>query len=584
MSTEAENLVKKSIELRESGRSEEAILTARSATKSDPENANTWWQLGLAVAQKDGEASAIEYFKKTVDLAYDYAYGWYKLGNAYKKAGMIDDAVESWETCICYDEENNICRYSLVDAYKSRDRETDKESLLEQLEALEERKKLRPDDYHNLAIFHHNNKEYLKAIPYYHEYLSRRSEPHGYTNLALAYSSSEISQDLDAVDCCLQALRLDSKFERAEKLYQNLKTKLINLKAEVIKDCPSKNLLVESEWYEYYVSPFELLNIEASQEEVDIKEIQKAKKILLQEIELENGIIEWMHGIKLDKSRAIKITDEIIDENKRHFHQIIYKFKPLLNFLSRGDINLFLIDDDEYSNENSELQNTLDAFYDYEEFNEWISEIYHKQYDKVFATAFKKKKYYIEEAMLDGRRFVNKEKQDKCFTTALREADNCLNNLKKLNEKSTKVKPNIDEVKAELKRDNLAQFLEILPTEFISLQMEAGSIIRSIAIKAYNEHGDPDLSKAILNLNTTIAKKSKSFKYQLEKDTKQLDELIAKEKKDETYLSFGKTEFNITREGIKYGEKYIKSSDVETLRWGVTITSGSMGEDYKLIS
>ena len=68
--------------MREAGRIDEAIIAAKRATTVDPEDVNAWWQLGLAVAEKDGAAAAIIYFKKTVELQDGFAYGWHRLGAA----------------------------------------------------------------------------------------------------------------------------------------------------------------------------------------------------------------------------------------------------------------------------------------------------------------------------------------------------------------------------------------------------------------------------------------------------------------------------------------------------------------------
>ena len=89
MTSAADDLVKKAVELREAGRIDEAIIAARRATSIDPDDANTWWQLGLAIFEKDGAAAAIGHFKKTVELAEGFAYGWHRLGAAYKKTGAV---------------------------------------------------------------------------------------------------------------------------------------------------------------------------------------------------------------------------------------------------------------------------------------------------------------------------------------------------------------------------------------------------------------------------------------------------------------------------------------------------------------
>ena len=90
----AEEFVKKAVEHRENGRLDEAIIAARRATALDPESANSWWQLGLAVTDKEGYGAALSPLKKTVELTPSFAYGWHRLGLAYKKTGQTDEAVK----------------------------------------------------------------------------------------------------------------------------------------------------------------------------------------------------------------------------------------------------------------------------------------------------------------------------------------------------------------------------------------------------------------------------------------------------------------------------------------------------------
>ncbi len=137
MSQEVDDLVKKCVELRNVGRLDEAIISARRATNLDPESANAWWQLALAVSEKDGDAAAIEHFKKTVEFADEYAYGWHRLGNAYKELAMLDEAVEAWETACLYDEDFEWTRYNLIDTYNSRNIDYEKEKMFEQLVELD---------------------------------------------------------------------------------------------------------------------------------------------------------------------------------------------------------------------------------------------------------------------------------------------------------------------------------------------------------------------------------------------------------------------------------------------------------------
>jgi len=580
VSHEIDELVKRCVELREAGRIEEAIISARRATSVDPESANAWWQLALAVAEKDGDAAALEYFKQTVELADQYGYGWHRLGTAYKKIEQIDEAVSSWETACEYDGDYEWTRYNLVDTYNSRKFDTEKEKLFKQLVELESRGKLRPYDYHLLAIAHHNNGNYLNAIPYYKKYLLQRSDQYGYTNLSLSYSSQQVGQDLDAADCCHLALQVKPDFETANNLLANLTPKLEKLKVGVSQGTITDALIPKGNWFENYLSPFELLQIEQDEDTgtLEIREIQKARKILIQEIELEDGVIEWVPNLTIDKSRAIKLADELNDEKLRFYHQQIYDHKPLLNFLSRGDLNLFLYDQEEVHT------GFLSTFAAYEDFAQWLSEIFSKQYDTVFTAALASKNIDVIKVLLSGRRFVTSEFEDKCFTTGVRYCSNLLHDLTEQKDKIEKNKPTIRGICNLLDNNNLRKILEVLPPAFIEIQSTAAETIRSITVEIYRHHDDAELAKEVLALTSNFAQKSAAFRIRFEKDLAKLNELIEEEKKDESVLNFGDIRFEIKRDGVRHGGKFIKATDAETLRWGITVnnSSGYKTYDFKI--
>lgn len=584
MSEEVDDLLKKTVELRESGRLEEAILAARRATSIDPESANAWWQLAASVAKKDGEEAALDYFKKTVEHADDFGWGWHRLGDAYESLGMLDEAVDAWETACECDDDLEWPRYKLIGAYRSRDLASEKPKIFDRLIELEAQGKLRTNDYHRLALEYHNKEEYLNAILYYKKYIAEQTEETGntnlslaYTNLSLAYSSTQVGQELDAADCCHLALIVVPGSEKADKLLSNLTPKLEKLKERVRKYTESHPLISDSSWFEHYVSPYELLRIDADEEtgELQIKKIQKAKKLLLQEIELEDGMVEWMPNLKIDRSRAIKLADELTDETLRYNHQQIFQYKPLLNFLSRGDVTMFLYDAEELPTD------LLSTFRANDSFAHWLSEIFAKQYDTVFAAALASKNIDVIEAILDGRRVITPEYEDKCFTTGVRYSKDLLIDLKAEEDKVENAKPTIESIQSILNKDNLGRILEVLPSPFLEVQSDAAQTIRDITVAIYRHHGDADLAKDVLKLATNFAQRSPSFKVRFQEDLKTLNELIEEEKKDESYLVFGETKFEITREGIRHGDKLIKATDAEALRWGITITNPSGIETYE---
>jgi tetratricopeptide (TPR) repeat protein len=578
MTAEIDNLLKKCVELREAKRLDEAIISARRATSIDSESANAWYQLALAVADKDGDKAAIEYFEKTVSLSDNFSYGWYRLGKAHKSQGNTDLAIEAWERACELDGDYQWARYELIDAYKARRLDDEKDILFNHLVELDQRENLRAIDNHELAILHAQKDNHITAIPYYKRYLSTSNCVYGYTNLSLAYSSQDVSQDLDASDCCQIALEIDANFAKATRMLAPLESKLTDVRARAHRALSRTTLVSEDAWFRHYVNPFELLQLTTEVEDpdpIDIRELQRAKKLLMQEIDLEDGLVQWVPGLRIDRSRAIKVADDLSDQALTYFHWLVFQFKPLLNFLSRGDLALFLYKANEYP---KDIIGWLESDPD---FRVWLSALFCKQYDAVFGAAFLAREVDLVEPLLDGRRYVTENDAQSCFDTALRYCSNLLDELDAIEANTKHVKPSRRDIDRALEKQNVGKLLELLPHAFYELQAKAAETIRSISVGIYNNHGDPDLAKEVLAIATNFARRSPLLKSKLNEDSKTLDELIKDAKKDEVYLTFGDTPFRITRDTVTHGEKIIRCVDVESIRWGIEVTNSSGRQTYE---
>ncbi len=521
MSSPADDLIKKAVEMREAGRIDEAIIAARRATTIAPEDANSWWQLGLAVVEKDGAAASIPHFKKTVELADGFAYGWHRLGVAYKKTGMLAEAIESWETAIENDDDRIDTLLVLADAYQQREFGGDEEKLFNVLKLLDAKGKIVDSDLNMLGIGYHKQKDYHKAIDCYRRFASADESAVGYFNLGLALSAPEISQDADAVDAWRRALEQDPSYEKAQQRLDGILPRLIELRDRILAE--GGELIGKDQQYLNYVNPFELLNLVDVQNpfDLDVKVIQKAKKTLLHEIELEEGLVDWVPGLRIDKSQAIKVADGLIEENDRYWHHLIFENKPLLDFMSRGRIDHFLVDDE---------VSPIDVIKNIEnwpgEFEALVGEGFSAQFDLLLTRAIEKRDADLIEALLDGRRWVSPSREDRCFEGAIRQIGRMLEPLRKAAEQSEKAKPSVDGVRATLANGSMGKIIGMLPTSFQAIQQEAAGLIRSISIDANNFHDDAALAKQIMGLGKSLAGRSPSFLLKIEEDTKILDERI----------------------------------------------------------
>jgi len=92
----------------------------------------------------------------------------------------------------------------------------------------------------------------------------------------------------------------------------------------------------------HYINPIALLNFTAESDiGLDSYTIRKAKRSLIADIELSDTNAINFNGVELTKSDCLRVIDELDDKDKKDFHYFIFEHKPLLNFLTNGDLTFF---------------------------------------------------------------------------------------------------------------------------------------------------------------------------------------------------------------------------------------------------
>lgn len=568
----AAELLERAKGLRQRGRHQEALASAKSAAASDPRLAEAWWQIALNALDLDDTDEALLALEKTVELAPRFANGWARRSTVLLETGDVEKAKEGFERAVALDESNTAALYGLAAICRQ---EKDAEGEFRALTVLDESVALDSDDLNRLGILHHNAGRYGSAISYYRRVAALDSGPTGLFNLGLVYDEDAISQGADAIDTWRRVANRHPDFTRASDQIQRALPDLLEL-ARQVRGADIK-LLDPAEWYANYLSPLELLDIDpgADLDDLSPRILQQAKKILLHEIELEDGRVAWLPGVQIDRSRAIGLCDQLNDPTLLAYHYHVFRSKPLLDFLSRGDLEHFLVDLRDSPLDTVEL---LEA--EPEGLLAWLSKAFATQFSLVFSRAVERRNVLAVECLLDGRRWVAPAFNDLCFVGAHRHVEALVQPLRNAAEKASQTKPSEAGLRLLLGADNRAAILGLLPNDFHRAQTEAASLIRSISIAAYNNHDDPDLALSLLKLSEGLALKSVALKHRLKEDTETLKERIARQRKDEASLKFGDTLAQITKDGARYGTTFIPTARVKALRWGTVINR--IGEVTKL--
>ena len=86
-------------------------------TKSEPENADAWYNLGVAYGFLRRYEDAIEACRQAIRIDPEFALAWYNLGLAYSSLNRHDDAVEAYRQAVRINPEDTDAWYNLGVSY-----------------------------------------------------------------------------------------------------------------------------------------------------------------------------------------------------------------------------------------------------------------------------------------------------------------------------------------------------------------------------------------------------------------------------------------------------------------------------------
>jgi tetratricopeptide (TPR) repeat protein len=533
-----------------------ALEVARAVAAEDPDSQHSWWLISLSAKSVGAYDEALAALKETLRRVPKWAPGWTEYGAVLRMSERMEEAKRALSHALTLDPRNASAHRELgliFEAAKDHDKQIKHFAVVDSLgEATEA-------DLNRLGTAYYNKKYFNSAAEYYRKAVTLAHGAYSYFNLGLAYEYKTNPQNLDATDAYRRALQQDPDFKPAKEGVARLKPHLLRLADGAVRQRFA--LLKAEEHYRFYINPFELLGIERRNEldKVDPTNLRKRRMALLREIELEDGRVPWLAELRIDRSYASALVDELSDDDGWGRHQIVFNDQPLLNFLTRGEIDLFTYSDAYFP------ERTLRSL-ESEAFRSWLSTRFSKQFNLVLTQALKRKALTTVQAMLTGRRYVAEPDDEACFFGAHREAENLLKSLRAAMHRCAKVVPAVQSI--HMISAEVAPILNLLPDSFHRWQTEAVRLIRSIAIACYNIHGDSNLSQQILATARRFRFNSADLKQQLDKDSRTIDKIIAEERQNEVKLTQEGKPLEITKDSVVQGAKVMPASEVASVRWG----------------
>jgi tetratricopeptide (TPR) repeat protein len=177
-------------------------------TKSEPENADAWYNLGIAYGVLRRYDDAIEACRQAVRINPEFALAWHNLGLAYSSLNRHNDAIEAYRQAVRINPEDADAWYNLGVAYGFLRRYDDS------IEACRQAIRINPEfalTWYNLGLAYSSLNRHNEAIEAYRKAVRINPEDaDAWYNLGVAYGF--LRRYDDSIEACRQAIRINPEF------------------------------------------------------------------------------------------------------------------------------------------------------------------------------------------------------------------------------------------------------------------------------------------------------------------------------------------------------------------------------------
>lgn len=496
----------------------EASQLYRQVVDANPADENAWQHLALSLRNAERFEDVISACKEALRVHPRSSWLWRELGNVCIKLDHLEEAEKALNQARRIEPGAAFLWRYYGQLHRKRKSYNDEAKALEELVELGI---ANSTDLNQLGIAYHDAKNYGRALLYYRESALANPDSGPYYNMGLVFTDPEVSQDADAADAYRRALRINPTYTKAQEKLAATEAKLTPLAERALVE--ANGLVRSDERYQHYLNPYEVLQVDAEAEELDIKVLQRAKKKLLQELDLNEGKVSWLDEQPLDKSRVLAIEEELDDPDKQEYHRLIFRNEPLLRFLTHGDIRHFLYSDDYFPEE------ALDLLDQDAGFRAFLSKPFATQYNAMLSRAIDKKALAVIEVLFDGRRWVEDADLENCLSGAFKKVRHLVDIIQSLEKESETRLVGFPEVQNALKVHGIVGLFNLLPAPFRAQQTQMVACLRSLAINCHNKHGQTAISKSILLLCKQFHFKSHALNERLKEDYEKIEELLAQQ-------------------------------------------------------
>lgn len=549
------------------GKRAAAVELLAEATAKNPDDEVAWQELTLASSHNGQHADTIRYCTEAVKHHPRSDWLWRQLAHALISDSRLDEAEEALDAAWRLNPKAPFLWRYLADLHKARN---DTGEEIAALEHLHTQGTANTHDLIRLGNLYFNSKrDFGRAIQVYRHATAVGSSAVAYYNLGLVFSNPEVSQDLDAADAYRRALEVQPDYALAKQQLDETATKLRPLMQRARDE--ANGVVPPDHHFQFYINPIELLRLDASidSDPEHVKQIQRARKQLLHEIELNDGLVGWMENLAIDKSHALSLVDELHDETRLCVHAIIHRNAPLRRFLTHGDIDHFLYSEPAFVLGAQPLDEVWDALDDDTSgFREFLSKPFARQYDFILSKAIDQHKLAVIEVMFDGRRWVEPEDEEICFRGALQRVRSIVQEADA--RRAVRGRPSLRSLESWLDDGSIVEIFNLLPSAYFrDEQIHLVATIREMAVDCWNQHSDSELSAALLNLCKRFRFKSAELNKQLEQDSAAVKQIIT-ETRQHSFSAHVRRGIpaSITSAGAECNGIRLAPDEVEAIRWG----------------